>query len=407
MIIKRLYAEEIFNAQGIPTLQCSITLANNQTIKSSIPSGFTQQRHSTFYAYDQAERFFQKGMQQAATYINTKIAPLFEQKAINVLAMDSELMDLDTSIKKTSIGGNVTLVVSQALFKAQAAAENVQLFELLQSISGTKQLKIPRPITSIFEGRTYNNQQDIKELLLIPQENSFEKNLEATIVLQHHTKKILHLKKQPTSTGAYGSFVPFFVTIQETFNILQNVFKTTPYNYKIGLNIVASDLYDQDTKTYLWNNQTLISQELIDTYKELINLYPAISYIQNGISDSDQDGWKNLTQSLKSTLIAGDTIFCTNPMLIRKGILHSIANIVVIRPEYIGTVSQTIAAIDSCKKNDRAFIIACDTGQTNDTFASDLAMGTNANFIKAGAVHTGAFIAKYNRLLSIERYLNL
>lgn len=405
MTIKKVFAEEIYTAYGIPTIQCSITLANNQKVTSAIPAGFPQLDNSAIYRYDQSEQLFKKGMSEACDYINSTIAPLFEGKPVNVLAMDSELMDLDLHPKKATVGANTTLAVSTAIFKAQAASENIELFELLQSISGSKQIKIPQPIFSIFEGRTSKSQSDIKEVLLIPQEKEFSKNLKAGVMAQHHTKKLLSLQKQPSFTGSYGSFAPFFSTIQETLNILLDILKTLPYTYQAGINVLASELYDQDTKTYHWNNRALLCQDLILEYKKLIQQFPLISYIQSGIADADKEGWQNLTSSLQAINIVADSTFCTNPMLIRKGVLDNISNTVMIRPEHIGTVSQTIAAIDACKKNKRSFIIASDQGATNDTFTSDLAVGTNADFIKSGGVFGGEHIAKYNRLLVINSYL--
>lgn len=399
MIIKKLHASEIINSLGIPTLQCTITLANNQKVCSSIPSGFKQQERAAIYSYD----FFNKGMKQAAEYINTSIAPLFENKSINALAMDSELIDLDTSQKKNTIGANTTLVVSIALFKAQATSEHIQPFELLQSISGTKEIKMPIPITSIILGRTPTTQQNILEFLLIPQENTIEKNIESVLLFQHNAKKQLELQNQPITISKYGSFVPNYTSIEENFIFIQDVFKSLPnQSYQIGLNILASDIYDPETKTYQWNDKVITSQQLIEEYEHIIKTYPYVSYIQSGMADNDKEGWKLLTTSLSNNNIAGDTVFCTNPMLIRKGILDNIANIIIIRPEYIGTISQTIAAIDACKKNNRPFIIASDLGETNEDFTTDLAIGTNAKYLKAGAIYSGQYIAKYNRALTIQ-----
>lgn len=403
MIIKKVYAEEIFNAQATPTLQCTITLANNQTIQSSIPAGCKQQPFAAQYLYDSEN---QKSMLKAKNYINDTIAPMLVNQPVNALLMDSLLMDLDTTPTKSIIGANTTLVVSYAIFKAQAAMENIELFQLLQSISGTKQSSIPTPVFSIMQGRTGQIQQQIKEFLLIPQENSCEKNLEAASLFYHHTRKILSIKKYPTTVSSYGSFsLP--LSMSEIFHLLKEILKTLPeYNYSIGLNVSASDLYDPETNTYQWHDQALISQDLINLYKTIIKEHPLVSYIQDGMAQLDHSGWKMLTQEFSKNLcIAGDSVFGSNGMQIRKGILQNIANATIIRPESIGTVSQTIAAIDACKNNKRNFIIAGDGCETQETFCSDLSIGTGAQFFKAGNLCRAEFTAKYNRLLSISRMI--
>lgn len=405
MVIKSIHAQEVFNAQGAATIACSILLANNQEVTATIPSEFKPCNNSSFYKYDQNSRLLSKGMQEACNYINKAIAPMFVDKPLNFLAMDSELMDLDLSANKSKIGVNTMLAVSMALCKAQAVSENIALFELLQSLSGTKQVKVPQPITSIIQGRTHNTQPDVLEFLLLSQQDSFEKQMESVTTFQHHIKRFLKLRNQPTSIGQHGSFVPFILKMQEVFDLFKEVQKTVSFEYDFGLNISASDLYDDETKTYHWNNKTILSSDLVQSYQQLIEKNPNILYLQSAMADHDKDGWQLLTKNMLDTVIAADTTFCSNPMRIRKGILQGIGNMVIIRPEYIGTVSQTLAAIDACKKNDRAFMIATDLDQSTDTFAADLAVGTRAEYIKAGAVYSGEHISKYNRLLSIERYL--
>lgn len=400
MTIKDLKVEEIITAQGLPTLQCTLKLANNNIVYSSIPSGFMQHPLATHYAHDNNDRFLGKGMQQTVEYINKKIAPKFIGQPLNALAMDSQLMDLDTTTQKTVIGGNTTLVISQALFKAQAASENIELFELLQSLSGTKEITIPKPITSILQGTDH-----IQEFLLLGQEKTYTENIEASAVFFHHLQKLLTVKKHSTAIGNYGSFI-LSTTHHELLQIIEDVLKTLPqYTYQLGLNIAASTMYDTQTKLYNFENKTIVAHDLIKEYKSLITEHPHITYIQDGLASSDQTNWKSLTTLLDTTTIAGDQIFASNAMKIRKGILQGTGNAVVIRPEYIGTVSQTLAAIDACKNNGKTFIIASDQGQTCETFTADLALGTGAQYFKAGGICRGEFTSKYNRLMSLEKKL--
>lgn len=406
MIIKKIHAEEIFSAQATPTLQCSIILENNQIIQSSIPSGCNRQPFAAEYHYDPEKRLQKKGMLKAANFINNIIAPMLINQPINALQMDSMIMDLDTTQTKSEVGANTTLAVSYTIFKAQAAMENIELFQFLQSISGTKESSMPTPIFSIMQNQTEQSQQKIKEFLLIPLENSYEKNLEAASLFFHHAKKILSLKKHPITTTSYGSF-SLQLNMSETFHLIKDIFKTLPENtYRLGLNMSASDFYDIETNTYIWQDQALSSEALINLYKSIIKEHPLVSYIQDGMAQLDLDGWKTLTTELaKNICIAGDNVFGSNAMQIRKGILQNIANTTVIRPESIGTVSQTLAAIDACKNNKRNFIIASDNCETEETFTSDLSIATGASFFKAGNLCRAEFTAKYNRLLTISRKL--
>ncbi|MFA5998512.1 MAG: hypothetical protein WC747_00630 [Candidatus Babeliales bacterium] len=403
MIIIRIFAEEIFNAQGLPTIQCSIELENAQTVKSSIPSGFDQPLGAATYVYDTNNRIVQERMHQSINFINDVIAPAFINQPINALAMDSMLMDLDSAL----VGSNTTLVVSMSLFKAQAAAEGLHLFQFLQTISGTEKIFIPKPLTSIFQCRTDQSIPEIKEVLVIPHQSSYENNLHAAILLHHHTKKILQVKHHATTTGPYGSFSPHFTNIDEIFTLLESITQTIPdHTYEFGLHIAAQDFYDDGTKIYSWNKEALSSQALVDTYSALINKHPSITYLQDPMAETDHAGWKLLTRELSPTMkIAGDKIFSSNPMKIRWGILQRISNMVIIKPEYLGTISRTIAAIDACRNNNRVHIIAGDSMGTNDSFVSDLAVGTGAAFLKAGAPYGSEHMTKYNRLLEIERYL--
>jgi len=399
MTIKELKAEEIFNAQGFATLQCTLKLANNNIIKSSIPSGFNPPSLAVRYAYDD-ERLLGKGMQQAADYINNTIAPKFIDKPLNALAMDSELMDLDATPQKTIVGGNVTLVISLALFKAQAASESIELFELLQSLSGTKEIKIPQPIFSIVQGTKH-----IKEFLLIGQEKTCTENIQAAALFHHHMHKLLQAKQLSTSVSSYGSFAPQ-LNDQETLQLIEDVLKTLPdYTYQLGLVFNADEMYDAQTRLYNFDNQTIVAHELIQEYQKLITKHPYITYIQDGLASSDHKNWKSLTTTLDQTTIAGDQIFASNAMSIRKGILQGTGNNVIIRPEYVGTVSQALAAIDACRNNDRSFTVASDLGQTCETFCADLALATGATYFKSGGMCRGEFTSKYNRLMNLEQKL--
>lgn len=410
MIIQKLFAEEIFNAQGFPTIQCTLQLENGNIVQSSIPSSFITPNTAIPYAYDTNNRIVQERMQQSIEYINNTIVPMFIKQPINALAMDSKLMDLHASSQDNNLGSNTTLVVSITLFKAQAVAEGIEPFQLLQSVSGSANATLPQPLTSLMQFRHHDTLQEIKELLALPanKDASYEQQLHSMILLHHHTKKILELKKYTTTTSSYGSFVPAIKNMTELFEIIAEIERTLPdHTYQFGLNIAADEIFDITTQTYTWQSQALTASNLIHEYQTLLKAHSSITYLHDGMATSDVPGWKLLSNTLAPTIHnAADRIFGTSPMKIRWGILQKIANLVVIKPEYISTISQTLAAIDACKNNNKQFLIVGDTLGTHDTFISDLAVATGATYLKAGAPYGSEHMTKYNRLLEIERVLN-
>jgi enolase len=407
MKIKKLEAYEIFNSRGLPTIECEIVLENDKRVTASVPAGASTGSKEVLELRDGDDRLFGKGVQKAIDYINGTIAPLFVGEEIKALEMDSKLMDLDTSPLKENVGGNTILAVSMTLFKAQAVSENIELFQILQSVSGTEESKMPTPLFNVINGGAHaNNNIEVQEFMVIPQEESFKKNMESGVTFFHFLKRILDNQKQLTTVGDEGGFAPMMPDTKSVLELFKKTLSTiSTFSYKIGMDVAATELYDKKTNTYQWNQETVTAEQLIKIYDELIATYP-ISLIEDGLSEYDEAGWQKMTESLTDKIsIVGDDIFTTNPMRIRKGVLRKISNAVLIKPNQIGTVSQTLAAIDICKHKNLKFVISHRSGETNDTFISDLAVGTAADFIKAGAPSRGERVAKYNRLLAIERTL--
>lgn len=410
MKITKLVAYEIFDSRGFPTVECAITLENKTTVTSSVPSGASVGIFEALEKRDNdVHRLLGKGVTTVVKTINTNIAPLFINQEINALAMDSQLMDLDTHPQKITLGANTTLAVSMALFKAQAQAEQLELYELIQSLSGTKQVTMPTPMFNVINGGAHaNNNLSVQEYMIVPQTDSYQEAIEAGVLFYHHLKKILDGKKMLTTVGDEGGFAPNLESDRMALDLLMKTCDTIKnYSYKIALDVAASELYDAPTGIYsLKVPKILNSNDMIKTYEEWCDAYPIIS-IEDGMAQDDIEGWQNLTQALGSKIqLVGDDIFVTNPMKIRKGILQKIANAVLIKPNQIGTVSQTLAAIDACKNNSRTTVISHRSGETNDTFICDLAVGTAAKYIKAGAPCRGERICKYNRLLAIYSTLS-
>lgn len=409
MKITNLYAYEIFDSRGLPTIECNIHLANGRQVTSCMPSGASVGSAEALELRDgDAHRLMGKGVLNAIAYINNSIAPQFIGQDINALAMDSILMDLDTHPQKTTVGANTILAVSMALFKAQAAAEGLELYQIIQRVSGTSMVKMPVPMFNVINGGAHaNNNLQVQEFMVISQADDYVEQMHDGVMFYQTLKKHLDAHHQSTNVGDEGGFAPNFTSDKAALELLATIAHLLPKSsYKFALDVAASEIYDQATTSYnLLIEKNLSAEQLIEIYQAWSQEFPIIS-IEDGMAEHDINGWKLLTEKLGSSLqLVGDDLFVTNPMKIRKGVLQKTGNAVLIKPNQIGTVSQTLAAIDTCKRNGLKIIISHRSGETNDTFICDLAVGTAADYIKAGAPARGERIAKYNRLLDINRML--
>ena len=418
MNITNLYAYEIFDSRGLPTIECSIELANGRKVYASAPSGASVGKAEALELRDgDTNRLMGKGVLNAIAYINNTIAPKFIDQDVNALAMDSILMDLDHHPQKTTIGANTTLAVSMALFKAQAAAENLELYQIIQRVSGTPMLKMPIPMFNVLNGGAHaNNNIQVQEYMIVPKIEDadtisagdvYVQSLHAGVMFYQQLKKDLHDSGQSTSIGDEGGFAPNLPNDKAGLELLAQTAKNLPdYGYNFALDVAASEIYNESERTYdLVEEKNLSAQDLTNIYKSWCQEFAIIS-IEDGMAETDIEGWKILTEQLgESVQLVGDDLFVTNPMKIRKGVLQKTANAVLIKPNQIGTVSQTLAAIDACKNKNLNVVISHRSGETNDTFICDLAVGTACKYIKAGAPARGERIAKYNRLLDINRML--
>lgn len=410
MNITNLYAYEIFDSRGLPTIECCIHLANGKKVTASAPSGASVGKQEALELRDNDHtRFAGKGVLQAVAIINDTIAPKFIGQPINALAMDSILMDLDTHPQKITIGANTTIAVSMALFKAQAAAENIELFELIQRISGTDQAHVPTPMFNMINGGAHaNNNLAIQEYMIVSSAKSYTQALHDGVTFYQHLKKLVDAKGLSTNVGDEGGFAPNLKHDIAALHLLMDTMKELPeIKYNIALDVAASQIYDEATKTYhLQQEKNLSNLDLIAIYESLCKEYPIIS-IEDGLDENDTMGWQHLTLALGDKIkLVGDDIFVTSPMKIRKGVLQKIANAILIKPNQIGTVSQTLAAVDVCKNKNLTIVVSHRSGETNDSFIADFAVGIAADFIKAGAPCRGERLSKYNRLLEIDRMIN-
>jgi enolase len=414
MIIKKVDAREILDSRGNPTIECLIELKNGKLTKASAPSGASTGQFESLELRDgDKKRFGGKGVLKAIDNIKKLIAPIIVNHKPDLLEIDKKIITLDGTQNKSHLGANATIAVSMAVARAQAIAENCELYELLRKISKTEKSSIPLCMFNIINGGVHaNSGLAFQEFMIMPlNAKSMLHTIEITTAIYRKLKEILNKDGYSTAVGDEGGFAPQFKSIGFTkeLDALSLLVKATSeagytpgHDVAICTDIAASTFYDENSKIYNLHGKKLTSASLIDLYEELINTYPIIS-IEDGLSEEDWDGWQKLTNKLGSSVqLVGDDIFTTNTKRIQNGIDLHVSNAVLIKPNQIGTVTETLNAISLCKQNGLKTVVSHRSGETTDTFIADLAFGTNSGQIKTGACTRGERVAKYNRLLEIE-----
>jgi len=349
------------------------------------------------------------GVQKAVKVIEEIIAPTLVDRAPDLIAFDIELLHLDGTIDKSQLGANAMLAVSAAICKAQAYIEGAELYEFVAHISQYSTIALPCPMFNMLGGGMHaNNNFPIQELLIVPtKEFSFHDAVNTGVTIYHALQEILRVKGKITAVGYEGEFVPSFGSEYEPFDLVMEAINKSGNgsNVMLAIDVAASHLYDSSTGLYKWFGNKISSHELIEWYENLISRYSIYS-IEDGLSESDWNGWRDMKKELGSRVkIIGDDLFTTDPQRIWYGIENDCATSVLIKPNQIGTVTETLQAIQLCKDNEWDVIVSHRSGETNDSFIADLAVGVSATHIKTGGCSRGERMAKYNRLLQIEEML--
>jgi len=409
--IVEVYAREILDSRGNPTIEVDVVLESGARGRSQIPSGAsTGEREALELRDNDDKRYLGKGVRKAVTNVNEVIAP----KIVGLLATDQSFIDLimielDGTENKSKLGANAILGVSLAV--AKAAAEDLGL-PLYRYIGGVNARVIPVPMMNILNGGAHaDNNIDIQEFMILPVgAKNFTQALQMGAEVFHNLKKVLKNKGYNTAVGDEGGFAPNLSSNTEALDlILEGILKS---GYKPGEDIYLA--IDSAASEFFENGKYILKSEakpektkdeLVSFYTEWVEKYPIIS-IEDGMAENDWEGWKLLTDALgKKVQIVGDDIFVTNTKIIRKGIEQGITNSVLIKLNQIGTLSETIDAIEMTKKAGYTTIISHRSGETEDTTIADLAVACNTGFIKTGSVSRTERIAKYNQLLRIEEEL--
>lgn len=404
MIIKRIHGREILDSRGNPTVECEIELESGKKAIASVPSGAsTGSREALELRDNDNNRYFGQGVTKAVNNINEVIAPRLIGIELTQNKVDNILNSLDGTEFKTNLGANATLAVSLAALKVAAKEANKELYEY---VSGNK-VTLPIPMMNIINGGKHaNNSLDIQEFMIVPVVKSFKERLRCGSEIFHTLKNILAEMGLSTSVGDEGGFAPNLKNNEEALELIIQAIKKANYipgqDVYIALDIAASELYNKETNTYLIDNHSLSADGLINYYISLIKKYPIVS-IEDAFMEDDLTSLAKLTSYIgDKIMLVGDDYFVTNKKYLQKGIDNHAGNAILLKANQIGTISQMIDTIILAKKNNYKMVISHRSGETEDTFIADLAVGLCIPYIKTGSLSRGERISKYNRLLRIE-----
>lgn len=404
--IKDIIAREILDSRGNPTVSCEMILEDNTKVVASVPSGASTGSREALELRDKdLNRYNGLGVLKAVNNINTIIRNKLVGQELNQVGIDEELIKLDGTENKENLGANAILAVSLCVIKAIAKTENKELYEILSN----GKVSMPIPMMNILNGGKHaDNNLDIQEFMIVPVVKSFKERVRCGSEVFHALKNILKKQHLNTGVGDEGGFAPNLSYNSLALDLIINAIKEAGYvpgkEVFIALDVAASELYENGK--YKIDNKELSVEEMIEYYEILIKKYPIIS-IEDPFDENDFDALSKLTEKIgNKVMIVGDDYFVTNSKYLLKGINSKAGNAILLKANQVGTISEMIKTITLARKNKYRMIISHRSGETEDTFIADFAVGLNIPFIKTGSLSRGERIAKYNRLMKIEDNLN-
>lgn len=407
MKIKDIKAREVLDSRGNPTVEVDVILENGILGRAIVPSGAsTGSREALELRDNDANRYMGKGVLKAVNNVNTIIREkLISMDASDQALIDKTLLDLDGTENKSKLGANATLGVSMAVLKASSLASGKPLYRYIGE--GTT---LPRPMMNILNGGAHaDNNLDFQEFMIIPNAYTFKERLRIGSEVFHTLKKVLKEKGYNTNVGDEGGFAPNLSSNKEALDVIVEAIKKANYtpgvDVNIGLDVAASEFYEDGVYNLKGENRKLNVDELIEFYKELCASYPIIS-IEDPVDENDWDGFIKITQELGDRIqLVGDDLFVTNKKYLQYAIDHKAGNAILLKVNQIGTITETLETIELAKKNNYKTIISHRSGETEDTIIADLAVGLDLGQIKTGSLSRTDRICKYNQLLRIEEEL--
>ncbi|MGI6587253.1 MAG: phosphopyruvate hydratase [Peptococcia bacterium] len=405
-----VYAREILDSRGNPTVEVDVILEDGSLGRAAVPSGASTGAYEAVELRDgEKDRFMGKGVLKAVTNVNTIIAPaLLDQDALDQVAIDELLIEMDGTPNKGKLGANAILGVSLAVAKAAANYVGLPLYRYL---GGVNAKELPVPMMNILNGGEHaDNNVDIQEFMILPAgASSFAEAFRMGAEVFHNLKNVLKEKGYNTAVGDEGGFAPDLKSNEEALEVIAEAIRKAGYkpgeDVFLGLDVAATELFKDGLYHLEGEGLTMNAEEMIEFYEKLISKYPVIS-IEDGLAEDDWEGWKKMTEVLgKKIQIVGDDLFVTNTERVSKGIEMGVANSVLIKVNQIGTLTETLNTIEMAKRAGYTAVVSHRSGETEDTTIADIVVGVNAGQIKTGAPSRTDRVAKYNQLLRIEEEL--
>ena len=411
MFIENVTAMEVMDSRGNPTVKATVELSDGTVASAIVPSGASTGKREALELRDGGTRYMGKGVLRAIDNVNGDIADaLIGMSPFNQAIVDATMKEIDGTDNYSKLGANAVLGVSMAV--ARAAAQSLKM-PLYRYLGGANAMVMPTPMLNIINGGSHaDNSVDFQEYMIMPVGfENFAEALRASSEVYHNLKKILHEQGHSTSLGDEGGFAPNLGSNEEPIEVIMQAIEKAGYKpgeqIAIALDIAASELVvDGDyTKGYRLEseNRTVTSAELVDYYVNLCEKYPIVS-IEDGLSEDDWDGFKLMTEKLGEKIqLVGDDLFVTNANILAEGIARGIANAILIKPNQIGSVSETMLTVRLAQRNGYKCVMSHRSGESEDAFIADFAVALNCGEIKTGSTARGERTAKYNRLLEIEQ----
>jgi len=409
VFIDDIRANEVMDSRGNPTVRATVRLSDGSSADAIVPSGASTGKREALELRDGGDRYMGKGVLTACENVNIKIADeLIGLSPYNQSEIDAIMKEVDGTDNYGNIGANAVLGVSMAV--ARVAAKSLKM-PLYRYLGGANALVMPTPMLNIINGGSHaDNSVDFQEYMIMPIGfEEFSEALRASAEVYHNLKKILNEMGHSTALGDEGGFAPNLSNNEEPIEVVMKAIEKAGYKpgeqISIALDVASSELVTEGGYRLESEGRTLTSLELVEYYEQLIAKYPIVS-IEDGLSEDDWDGWKVLTERIgKKIQLVGDDLFVTNASILAEGISKGIANSILIKPNQIGSVSETMQTVRLAQRNGYTCVMSHRSGESEDSFIADFAVALNTGQIKTGSTARSERIAKYNRLLAIEREL--
>lgn len=408
-------AREVLDSRGNPTVEAKVILDNGFVGSAKVPSGASTGSHEAVELRDGGKRYGGKGVLRAVKNVLTEIAPALKGMEIDkIRAIDARMIELDGTKNKAKLGANAILAVSLAATRAGAAAYNLPLYQYIRHAFRIPEKGYRMPVATmniLNGGRHADNGLSIQEFMIIPRHKLFRERVRMGSQIFHALANILSQKGYATSVGDEGGFAPALLNNERALQLIMEAIKYTGWepgkNVFLGLDLAASEFHRHGVYYFVGPKQGWRPQKMIDVLSQWVKKYPLLS-IEDPLSEDDWENWQLLTKELgKKVTVVGDDLFVTNPERLQQGIDTNVGNAILIKPNQIGTLSETIDTIMLAKENGYQTSVSHRSGETSDTFIADLSVAVNSEFIKTGSMSRSERVEKYNRLMEIELELGL